>query len=162
MKNVSLAIQTIAIFLAILIMVLSFTACSFDPIITIYGESVHNAVKEHFENYEILKLVRFENNGKPTLHNFCIISDLQGNINIMCISYARSDGEHEEYIASETVIANNVEYGKYYSTGDILENAIIEYLLCEKKDVPDSTLQKEKIMFDGQELYFCITSVAIK
>jgi hypothetical protein len=34
-----------------------------------------------------------------------------------------------------------------------------KYTVCEKSDVPDSVLQKEKIKFDGQELYFCIIEI---
>ena len=48
--------------------------------ITTYGDSVHEAVKEHYEAYEILGLVRLEKDGKPTLQNFCIINDMQGKM----------------------------------------------------------------------------------
>ena len=149
------------IFLVLILLVaLSLVACSlFEPIATIYGEIVHDAVKEFYEKYEICCLVRLEKDGKPTLRNFCIINDTQGGIDIMCISFARSDEKYDEYIATGSVLADNIELGKSYSTGDTLENTIVEYVICEKKDIPDSTLQKEKFTFGGQELYFCITSI---
>ena len=44
-------------FLAVFMVILSLVSCSFEPIVTTYGNSVHEAVKEHYEAYEILGLV---------------------------------------------------------------------------------------------------------
>ena len=49
------------LFLAVFMVILSLVSCSFEPIVTTYGDSVHEAVKEHYETYEILWLVRLEN-----------------------------------------------------------------------------------------------------
>ena len=62
-------------------------------------------------------------------------------------------------ILKEVIIADNIEFGKGYSIINAKQDLIVEYLLCEKKDLPDSVLQKKKIKFDGQELYLCITNV---
>ena len=79
------------LFLAVFMVILSLVSCSFEPIVTTYGDSVHEAVKEHYETYEILGLVRLEKDDKPTLQNFCIINDMQGKMDILCIAYALSE-----------------------------------------------------------------------
>ena len=71
-------------FLALFMVILSLVSCSFEPIVTTYGDSVHEAVKEHYETYEILGVVRLEKDDKPTLQNFCIINDMQGKW-IFCV-----------------------------------------------------------------------------
>ncbi len=146
-------------FLAVFMIILSLVSCSFDPIVTTYGDSVHEAVKEHYEAYEILGLIRFEKDDKPTLQNFCIINDMQGKMDILCISYALSEENRDDYIATSTVLNDDIEIGKYYSSETVLENTVVNYTVCKKGDVPDSALQKEKIKFGGQELYFCIVEI---
>ena len=149
-------------FLAVFMVIIILVSCSFDPIVTTYGESVHEAVKEHYEAYEILGLVRLEEEGKPTLQNFCIINDRQGNMDILCISYALSEENRDDYIATSTVLNDDIEIGKYYSSETVLQNTVVKYTVCKKDDVPDSVLQKEKIRFDGQELYFGIVELSKK
>ncbi len=146
-------------FLAVSMVILSLVSCSFEPIVTTYSNSVHEAVKEHYEAYEILGLVRLEKDDKPTLQNFCIINDMQGKMNILCIAYALSEENRDDYIATSTVLNDNIEIGKYYSSETVLENIVVNYAICKKSDMPNSVLQKEKIEFGGQELYFCIIEV---
>ena len=144
------------LFLAVFMVILSLVSCSFEPIVTTYGDSVHEAVEEHYEAYEILGLVRLEKDDKPTLQNFCIINDMQGGMDIMCISYALSEENKDDYIATCTVLTDNVEIGKYYSSEIVPENTVVNYIICKEDDVPDYAVQKEKIKFDGREFYFCI------
>ena len=146
-------------FLAVFIVIILLVSCSFDPIVTIYGDSVHEAVKEHYQDYEILGLVRLEKDGKPTLQNFCIINDAQGKMDILSITYALSEENRDDYIATSTVLNDNIEIGKYYSSETVLENTVVNYTVCKKGDVLDSVLQKEKIKFGGQEFYFCIVEI---
>ena len=146
-------------FFAVCMVILSLVSCSFNPIITTYGDSVHEAVKEHYEAYEILGLVRLEKDGKPTLQNFCIINDMQGKMDILSITYALSEENKDDYIATSTVLNDNIEIGKYYSSETVLENTVVNYTVCKKDAMLDSVLQKEKIKFGEQELYFCVVEI---
>ena len=149
-------------FLTIFTVIICLVSCSFDPIIATYGESVHEAVKEHYEAYEILGLIRLKKDGKPTLQNFCIINDTQGEMDIMCIEYSLSEENRANYIAMGTVLTDNIEIGKCYSSEDVLENTVVNYIVCKEDDMRDAALQKEKIKFDGQEFYFCIVEIVAK
>lgn len=143
--------------IAICLIVAILLLCSCEPLFTTYGEIVHDAVKEHYSSYEILSLIRIEKNGTPTLYNFCVIDDSQNGIDVLWMS--TSENENDDCSMESTIIADNIELNKEYSTTSKKQDLTVEYLVCEKKDIPDSVLQKEKIKFDGNVLYFCIINI---
>ena len=134
-----------------------FLLCSCEPLFTTYGEIVHDAVKEHYSSYEILSLVRIEKDGTPTLYNLCVVDDSHNNIDVLWMSTSKN--ETNDYTMKSTIIADNIELNKEYSVISEKQDLTVEYLVCEKKDIPDSVLQKEKFKFDGNVLYFCITNI---
>ena len=141
------------------IMLVSLVGCDIEPLFTKYGETVHQSVQKYYDSYEILEFYRIEKDGVPTLHNLCIINDMQDGIDVLCISYKRSDENYDEYISTEVVVGDNIEFGKRYSTDAHMNDITVEYMICEKKDIPETTLQSEKIKFNGKALYLCIMSV---
>lgn len=143
-------------FLLICLTVGIFILSSCEPLFTTYGEIVHNVVKEHYTSYEILGFIQVQIDGTPTLYDFCVLDDTHDGIDVLWLS-ASNDG-NDDYTMATTLIADNIELGKGYSVTNAKQDLIIEYLICEQKDVPDSVLQKEKIKFGEQELYFCITN----
>ena len=142
------------------IVLVSFIGCDTEPLFTDYGETVHQSVRKYYDPYEILAHCRIEKDGVPTLHNFYIINDMQDGIDVLCISYQRSDENRDEYIATEVIVGDNVELGKSHSTEEHLDNVTVEYLVCEKNDVPEAALQSKKMKFNGKTLYLCIMRVA--
>ena len=143
--------------LLICVIVATLLLCSCEPLFTTYGEIVHTAVKEHYTSYEILGLIEVQKDGEPTLYDLCVIDDTRGGIDVLWLSASKN--ENNDYTMASAIIADNIEFGKGYSITNAKQDLIVEYLLCEKKDLPDSVLQKKKIKFDGQELYLCITNV---
>jgi len=143
--------------IAVCLIVVILLLCSCEPLFTTYGEIVHDAVKEHYSSYEILSLIRIEKNGTPTLYNFCVIDDSQNGIDVLWMSTSKN--ENDDYSMESTIIADNIELNKEYSITSKKQDLTIEYLVCEKKDIPDYVLQKEKIKFDGSVLYFCIINI---
>lgn len=143
--------------IAICLIVSILLLCSCEPLFTTYGEIVHDAVKEHYLSYEILSLIRIEKNGTPTIYNFCVIDDLQNGIDVLWMSTSKN--ENDDYSMESTIIADNIELNKEYSITSEKQDLTVEYLVCEKNDIPDSVLQKEKIKFDGNVLYFCIINI---
>jgi len=143
--------------IAVCLIVVILLLCSCEPLFTTYGEIVHDAVKEHYSSYEILSLIRIEKNGTPTLYNFCVIDDSQNGIDVLWMSTSKN--ENDDYSMESTIIADNIELNKEYSITSKKQDLTVEYLVCEKKDIPDSVLQKEKIKFDGNVLYFCIINI---
>ena len=141
------------------IMLVSLIGCDIEPLFTTYGEIVHQAVQKHYDDYEILELYRIEKDGVPTLHNLCIIDDSQDGIDVLCISYKRSDENRDEYISTEAVVGDNIEFTKTYSTEALLNGMSVEFAICEKKDIPEAALESEKFKFNGTTLYLCIMSV---
>ena len=141
------------------IMFLSLIGCDIEPLFTIYGETVHQSVRKYYDNYEILEYYRIEKDGVPTLHNFYIINDMQDGMDVLCISYKRSDENYDEYIFTEVIVGDNIEFGKRYSTEAHLNNIMVEYVICEKKDIPQATMQSERFQFNGETFYLCIMSV---
>lgn len=141
------------------IMLVSLVGCDIEPLFTKYGEIVHQSVQKYYDSYEILEFYRIEKDGVPTLHNLCIINDMQDDIDILCVSYKRSDENYDEYISTEAIVGDNIEFGKSYSTEAYLNDITAEYLICEKKDIPEEALQTEKFKFNGKTLYLCIMSV---
>lgn len=131
-----------------------FAGCEMEPLFTDYGETVHGAVKEYYDSYEILALIRLEKEGKPTLHNFCVVNDMQGGIDVLYISYSL-DG-NDTYIASQGIIVNNAVQGEIYSSNEAACDIAVKFVICEKQDIPDSALQKEKFTFENKSLYFCV------
>jgi Cys-tRNA synthase (O-phospho-L-seryl-tRNA:Cys-tRNA synthase) len=132
--------------------------CETEPLFTTYGETVHNAVKEYYDNYEILDLIRLEKDEKPTLHNFCIVNDMQGGIDVLCISYSLDNDN--TYSSSQSIIINDAIQDEIYSSNEAIENTMVKFVICEKQNIPDYTLQKEKFTFENQSLYFCIIEVS--
>ena len=132
--------------------------CEVEPLFSTYGETVHNAVKEYYESYEILDLIVLEKDGNPTLHNFCIVNDMQSGIDVLCISYSLDNGD--TYVSSQSIIVNDVNQGEIYSSDEVIENTTVKFVICEKQNIPDSTLQKEKFSFEKQSLYFCIIEIS--
>ena len=130
---------------------------SCEPLFTTYGEIVHDAVKEHYSSYEILSLIPIEKNGKPTLYNLCVVNDSQNGIDVLWMSSSKN--ETDDYKMESSIIADNIEFNKKHSITNKKQDLTVEYLVCEKKDIPDSVLQKEKIKFDGNVLYFCIINI---
>ena len=122
---------------------------------TTYGEIVHDAVKEHYTTYEILSLVQVQKNGRPTLYYFCVVDDTHDGIDVLWLSISKD--ENDDYAMEATIIADNIEFGKKYLTTSTKQDLTVEYLICEKKDIPDSVLQK--IKFNDREFYFCITNI---
>ncbi len=141
----------------ICLIVAIFLLSSCEPLFTTYGEIVHNAVKEHYSSYEILSLIRIEKNGKPTLYNLCVVDDSQNGIDVLWMSSSKN--ETDDYKMESSIIADNIELNKEHSITNKEQDLTVEYLVCEKKDIPDSVLQKEKIKFDGNVLYFCIINI---
>lgn len=142
-------------FICIIVVIFIFSSC--EPLFTVYGEIVHDAIKEHYASYEILRLIQIQNDGKPTLYHFCVINDSHDNIDVLWMSTSKN--EDDDYTMVATIITDNIESKKEYSVTSKEQDLTVEYLLCEKKDIPDSALQKEKIKFGGRELYFCITNL---
>ena len=143
--------------IAVCLIVAILLLCSCEPLFTTYGEIVHDAVKEHYSSYEILSLIRIEKNGKPTLYNLCVVDDSQNGIDVLWMYSSKN--ENDDYSMESTVIEDNIELNKEYSITSKKQDLTVEYLVCEKKDIPDSVLQKEKIKFDGDVLYFCIINI---
>ena len=141
----------------ICLIVAIFLLSSCEPLFTTYGEIVHDAVKEHYSSYEILSLIRIEKNGKPTLYNLCIVDDSQNGIDVLWMSSSKNGTD--DYKMESSTIADNIELNKEHSITNKKQDLTVEYLVCEKKDIPDSVLQKEKIKFDGNVLYFCIINI---
>ncbi len=141
------------------IMLICLIGCDIEPLFTVYGETVHQSVRKYYDNYEILEYYRIEKDGVPTLHNFYIINDMQGGIDVLCISYKRSDENYDEYIPTEVIVGHNIELGKSYSTEAHLNGIAVEYVICEKKDIPEAALQSEQFKFNGNTLYLCIMGV---
>lgn len=136
--------------------VLAFSVgCEMAPLHTSYGEIVHNAVKEYYDSYEILGLIQLEKDGKPTLYNFCIVNNMQGGIDVICISYSKDINGN--YTTSQSVIATDVIQNEIYAVNYDLEDTMVNFLICEKQDIPNSTLQKKNFTFNKSSLYFCIT-----
>ncbi len=131
--------------------------CSCEPLFTTYGEIVHTAVKEHYTSYDILGLIQVQKDGKPTLYDFCVIDDTHDGIDILWLSASKN--ENDDYTMASTIIADNIELEKVYSVTSTSQDFTVEYLICEKKDIPDFALQKEKFIFNGKNLYFCIISI---
>lgn len=144
--------------LLICLIVATLFLSSCEPLFTIYGEIVHDAVKEHYTSYEILGLIQVQKDGKPTFHEFCVIDDTHGGIDILWLSGFKD--ENDDYTMVSTIIADNIELEKVYSVTSPGQDLIVEYLICEKKGIPASALQSKKIKFDGQELYFCTLSIS--
>ena len=144
----------------ICLIVAIFLLSSCEPLFTTYGEIVHNAVKEHYSSYEILSLIRIEKNGKPTLYNLCVVNDSQNGIDVLWMSSSKNGTD--DYKMESSIIADNIELNKEHSITSKKQDLTVEYLVCEKKDIPDSVLQKEKIKIDGNILYFCIISIDIQ
>ena len=134
-----------------------FLLCSCEPLFTIYGEIVHNAVKEHYSSYEILSLIRIEKDGQPTHYDLCVVDDSHNNIDVLWMSTSKNG--NDDYTIKSTIIADNIELNKEYSVISEKQDLTVEFLVCKEKDIPDSILSKEKIKFDGNVLYFCIISV---
>ena len=143
--------------IAVCLIVVILLLCSCEPLFTTYGEIVHNAVKEHYSSYEILSLIQIEKNGKPTLYNLCVVDDLQNGIDVLWMSSSKNGTD--DYKMESSIIADNIELNKEHSITNKKQDLTVEYLVCEKKDIPDSVLQKEKIKFDGNVLYFCIINI---
>ena len=146
-------------FIILCIVLASFIGCDTEPLFTDYGEAVHQSVRKHYDNYEILAYCRIEKDGVPTLHNFYMINDMQDGIDVLCISYKRSNENDGEYTSSEVIVSNNVEFGKSYCTEGHLDDIAVEYLICEKNDIPTAALQSEKFKCSGKTLYLCILNV---
>ena len=144
----------------ICLIVAIFLLSSCEPLFTTYGEIVHDAVKEHYSSYEILSLIRIEKNGKPTLYNLCVVNDSQNGIDVLWMSSSKNGTD--DYKMESSIIADNIELNKEHSITNQKQDLTVEYLVCEKKDIPDSVLQKEKIKIDGNILYFCIISIDIQ
>ncbi len=144
--------------LLICLIIATLFLCSCEPLFTTYGEIVHNAIKEHYTSYEILGLIQVQKGGKPTLYDFCLIDDTHGGIDILWLSASKD--ENDDHTMASTIIADNIELEKVYSVTSTGQDLIVEYLICEKKGIPASALQSEKIKFDGQELYFCTISIS--
>ena len=140
------------------VMLISLIGCDIEPIFTVYGDIVHQSVQKYYDNYEILELYMIRKDGAPTLHHLCIVNDMQDSIDVMCITYKYSEIQ-DDYISIETVICDNVELGKNYSTDEHFNDVTVEYVICEKKDIPEATLQSERFKFNGKTLHLCITSV---
>ena len=141
------------------IMLVSLVGCDIEPLFTKYGEIVHQSVQKYYDSYEILEYYRIEKDGNPTLHNFYIINDMQDGIDVLCVSYKRSDENYDEYISTEAIVGVNIKFGKSYSTEAHLNDITVEYVICEKKDIPEEALQTEKFKFNGKTFYLCIMSV---
>ena len=141
------------------IMLVSLIGCDIEPLFTIYNETAHQSVQKYYDNYEILEYYRIEKDGIPTLHNFYIINDMQDGIDVLCVSYNRSDENYDEYISTEVIVGDNIEFGKSYSTEVHLNDITVGYVICEKKDIPEEALQTEKFKFNRKTLYICIISV---
>ena len=140
-------------------MLVSLVGCDIEPLFTKYGEIVHQSVQKYYDSYEILEFYRIEKDGVPTLHNLCITNDMQDGIDILCVSYKRSDENYDEYISTEAIVGDNIEFGKNYSTEEHFNDMVVEYLICKRKDIPKVALQSEKFKFNGKTLYLCIMSV---
>ena len=140
------------------VMLISLIGCDIEPIFTVYGDIVHQSVQKHYDNYEILELYMIRKDGAPTLHHLCIVNDMQDSIDVMCITYKYSEIQ-DDYISIETVICDNVELGKNYSTDEHFNDVAVEYVICEKKDIPEATLQSERFKFNEKTLYLCIMNV---
>ena len=144
------------------VMLVSLIGCDIEPLFTVYGEDAQQSVQKFYDNYEILEWYGIEKDGIPTLHYFCIINDMQDGIDVLCVSYKRSDEDRDEYISTEVVISDNVEFGKIYSTEEHLRNIVVEYTICARNDIPKETLQSERFKFNRRTLYLCILSVTDK
>ncbi|MBQ9745406.1 MAG: hypothetical protein IJW21_01105, partial [Clostridia bacterium] len=107
--------KKIILLLVLFIALVSLIGCEIEPLFTSYGEDIQKSVGKFYENYEILSLCRIEKDGKPTLHNLCVINDTQGGIDIICISHSISEENQDEYASGEVVSADNIELGKPYS-----------------------------------------------
>ena len=140
------------------VMLISLIGCDIEPIFTVYGDIVHQSVQKYYDNYEILELYMIRKDGAPTLHHLCIVNDMQDSIDVMCITYKYSEIQ-DDYISIETVICDNVELGKNYSTDEHFNDVTVEYVICEKKDIPEATLQSERFKFNEKTLYLCITDL---
>ena len=140
------------------VMLISLIGCDIEPIFTVYGDIVHQSVQKYYDNYEILELYMIRKDGAPTLHHLCIVNDMQDSIDVMCITYKYSEIQ-DDYISIETVICDNVELGKNYSTDEHFNDVTVEYVICEKKDIPEATLQSERFKFNEKTLYLCIMNV---
>ena len=140
------------------VMLISLIGCDIEPIFTVYGDIVHQSVQKYYDNYEILELYMIRKDGAPTLHHLCIVNDMQDSIDVMCITYKYSEIQ-DDYISIETVICDNVELGKNYSTDEHFNDVTVEYVICEKKDIPEATLQSERFKFNEKPLYLCIMNV---
>ena len=151
--------KKICVSIILCITLLSLVSCEIEPVFTFYNERVHQSVQKYYDEYEILSFIRLEKDGYPTLHNFCIIKNATGGIDVICISYARSEENYDDYISTDTVIATNIEFGKTYSTGYVIKDIAVEYVICKKKDIPKSVLQRELFRIDGQKTYFCIVNI---
>ena len=151
--------KTLFASIIVCIMLVSLIGCDIEPLFTGYGETVHQSVQKYYDNYEILEFYRIEKDGVPTLHNLCVINDMQDGIDVLCVSYKPSDENYDEYISTEVIVGNNIELRKNYSTESHLNNIVVEYIICEKKDIPEATLQSKKFKFNGKALYLCIMSV---
>lgn len=148
--------KRIILLICLIVAILLLSSC--EPLFTIYGEIVHNAVREHYESYEILSLIQVQKDGKRTFYYFCVIDDSHDHFDVLWLSTFKD--ENDDYTMVGTVNADDIEFGKVYSATSTEKDLTVEYLLCKKKDIPDSTLQKEKLKFSGEDLYFCITSIS--
>ena len=117
--------------ISIVLIGVMFLLCFCEPLFTAYGEIVHDAVKEHYESYEILNLIEIEKDGIPTLYNFCVIDDSQNNIDVLWMSASKNG--NDDYIMASTIIADNIELNKKSSVTSEKQDLTVEYLICEKK-----------------------------
>lgn len=143
----------------VIVFVFSLVGCDIEPVFKTYGETVHDAVKPYYDDYEILELVHIKVNNRQSAKKLCIVNDKMGDLDIVCISY-EADGDSPDGISTvQCLLVNNLEIGKTYSTGDFFDGLTVEFVICDKPNIPDSTVQKEKFKLDAKALYLCITSV---
>ncbi len=143
----------------LILFVFSLVGCDIEPIFHTYGDTVHDAVKEFYDDYEILELVHIKINKRQSAKNLCIVDDKSGGFDIVCISYVPDENNANNIITIQNLLVDNTEIGKTYSTKESFEGLTVEFLICEKSDIPDSALQKEKFKFNGKALYLCITNI---
>lgn len=146
----------IMIFLVLLIF--SMVGCDIEPIFHTYGDTVHDAVKSFYDDYEILELVHIKVNNRQSTKNICIVDDKSGSFDIICINYVPDENDSSNVVTVQNLLVDNAELGKTYSTEESFDGLTVEFTICERADIPDSTIQKEKFKFSGKTLYLCITS----
>ena len=66
---------------------------------------------------------------------------------------------HHFYKKRKSRLSSLYQRTGYYTSETVLENTVVNYTICKKSDMPDSVLQKEKMKFGAQELYFCIIKI---